>query len=468
MIKVKEKKLNLFLLITLIVGTIIGGGIFNSPTDLILKANPLASLIAWLIGGFGILMLVLVFYKLAIIKPEMNGGIYTYAREGFGNYVGFNSFWGYWMGAVFGNIAFISLFFKTLNSMLGTHQLSPLWCFIGGSIILWGYTAITWFGVREASILNAVITILKILPLVLVVIVGIFDFQPHIFDVPDWSSILAVNHQQVSLGEQISGAMSTIVWCFVGIEAAVSMSRRAKQAKDVGKATVISFVIVLVLYISISILPMGILPAKELSQASVPLAAALNHTALGTIGSLIIKVGLLISLLGALLSWFMIGPEIAYVTSYDKDMPRPFRLVNKHNVPGFALIVYTLIMQICLLVLLLPQLQTAYTIAYTLAATMTLVAYLLSALYGLKLAFNEKLGLGFKVIAFLASLYAIYMLIASGLEYVFASAIIFALGIPLFASAPNKMTKKEKGLAVIIALAGVVALILIVNGKISF
>ncbi|MCD7135102.1 amino acid permease [Limosilactobacillus rudii] len=464
----KEKKLNLFLLITLIVGTIIGGGIFNSPTDLILKANPLASLIAWLIGGLGILMLVLVFYKLSIIKPEMNGGIYTYAKEGFGNYVGFNSFWGYWMGAVFGNIAFISLFFKTLNSMLGTHQLSPLWCFIGGSIILWGYTVIVWFGVHEASILNAAITILKILPLLLVVIVGIFAFQPHVFSVPDWSTVLAVNHHQASLSEQISSAMSTIVWCFVGIEAAVSMSRRAKQAKDVGKATVISFVIVLILYISISILPMGILPAKELSQASVPLAATLNHTALGAVGSLIIKGGLLISLLGALLSWFMIGPEIAYVTSYDKDMPRAFKLVNKHNVPGFALIVYTLIMQICLLVLLLPQLQTAYTVAYTLAATMTLVAYLLSALYGLKLAFNERLGLGFKIVASLASVYAVYMLIASGLEYVFASAIIFALGIPLFVRAPSKMTKKEKWLAVIIALAGFVALLLIIDGKISF
>ena len=464
----KEKKLNLFLLITLIVGTIIGGGIFNSPTDLILKANPMAALIAWLIGGFGILMLVLVFYKLSVVKPEMNGGIYTYAKEGFGNYIGFNSFWGYWMGEVFGNIAFISLFFKTLNSMLGTHQLSPLMCFIGGSIILWGYTAITWFGVREASILNAVITIIKILPLLLVVIVGVFAFQPHVFNVSDWTSILAVNQTHVPFKDQISGAMSTIVWCFVGIEAAVSMSRRAKQPRDVGLATIISFVIVLVLYISISIIPMGILPAKELSQTSVPLAAALSHTALGIVGSLIIKIGLLISLLGALLSWFMIGPEIAYVTSYDRDMPRAFKLVNRHGVPGFALIVYTIIMQVCLLVLLLPQLQMAYTIAYTLAATMTLVAYLLSALYGLKLAISEKMGFGFKIIATLASLYSVYMLVASGLEYVFASAIIFALGIPLFAGAPNKMSKKEKWLATIIALAAVIALMLIITGKINF
>ena len=352
--------------------------------------------------------------------------------------------------------------------MLGTHQLSPLMCFIGGSIILWGYTAITWFGVREASILNAVITIIKILPLLLVVIVGVFAFQPHVFNVSDWTSILAVNQTHVPFKDQISGAMSTIVWCFVGIEAAVSMSRLAKQPRDVGLATIISFVIVLVLYISISIIPMGILPAKELSQTSVPLAAALSHTALGIVGSLIIKIGLLISLLGALLSWFMIGPEIAYVTSYDRDMPRAFKLVNRHGVPGFALIVYTIIMQVCLLVLLLPQLQMAYTIAYTLAATMTLVAYLLSALYGLKLAISEKMGFGFKIIATLASLYSVYMLVASGLEYVFASAIIFALGIPLFAGAPNKMSKKEKWLATIIALAAVIALMLIITGKINF
>ena len=121
----KDKKLNLFLLITLIIGTIIGGGIFNSPTDLILKANPLAAVLAWLLGGFGVLMLTLVFYELSVHKPELTGGIYTYAKQGFGNYAGFNSFWGYWIGSIFGNIAFITLFFKTVNSKLGSHQLSP-------------------------------------------------------------------------------------------------------------------------------------------------------------------------------------------------------------------------------------------------------------------------------------------------------------------------------------------------------
>lgn len=464
----KDKKLNLFLLITLIIGTIIGGGIFNSPTDLILKANPLAAVLAWLLGGFGVLMLTLVFYELSVHKSELTGGIYTYAKQGFGNYAGFNSFWGYWIGSIFGNIAFITLFFKTVNSMLGSHQLSPLGCFIGGSIIIWLYALIAWRGIKGASILNAVITIAKILPLLLVVVVGIGLFHWGTFTVPHWTTILASTHQPVALPHQLGAAMSTIVWCFVGIEAAVSMSRRAKKPADVGLATVISFVIVLVLYIVISVIPMGILPADRLAKAAVPLATVLEATPIGMVGADIIKIGLLISLLGALLSWYMIGPEIAYVTSMDHDMPRPFSLVNKHDIPGFSLIVYTLLMQVFLVVLLVPQLQKAYTIAYTLAAAMTLVAYLLSALYGLKVAFCEGRGIFFKTVALLASVYSVYTLFASGIEYVFASALIFALGIPLFIKSVNQLNHRERVAMVIIAVLGVAALILILAGKIKF
>ena len=213
---------------------------------------------------------------------------------------------------------------------------------------------------------------------------------------------------------------------------------------------------------------MGIVSAPELSTSSVPLATVLSKSVIGSWGALIIKVGLLISLLGALLSWFMIGPEIAYVTSMDHAMPKPFKLVNRHNVPGFALIIYTLIMQVLLMVLLLPQLQTAYTIAYTLATTTTLVAYLLSSLYGLKLAFKESYGFGFKIVALIASAYAIYTLFATGIEYAFASAIIFSLGIPVYLAAKPKMRKYEKAIALVIGLAGILALIMILRGGINF
>lgn len=463
----KEKKLNLFLLITLIVGTIIGGGIFNSPTDLILKANPMVSLIGWLIGGLGILALALVFYKLTMVRPNLNGGIYSYAKAGFGEYIGFNSFWGYWLGAIFGNIAFISLFFKTLNSLLAT-PLTSMECFIGGSVLLWLYTFISWHGVHNASVLNAIITIAKVIPLVLVVIVGIALFQPHIFNVSQWTTTLASTHQHVSFTEQIGQAMSTIVWCFVGIEAAVSMSRRAKKPGEVGIATIVSFIIVWLLYALVSLLPMGIVSAHELSVSSVPLATVLEKSVIGHAGSLIIKFGLLISLLGALLSWFMIGPEIAYVTSMDHALPRVFSLVNRHGVPGVSLLVYTVIMQAILVVLLLPKLQTAYTVAYTLATITTLVSYLLSALYGFKVAVKETKDWEFTLVAAIASLYAIYTIFSTGITYAFASLIIFALGIPVYLLSHSEMNRYEKLLAWIIGISGVLALIMILHGGLNF
>lgn len=86
-----QKQLGLVLLTALAVSSMIGGGIFNSPTDLIANANPWPTLIAWAIGGVGVFALVLVFQDLAVRKPELKGGIYSYAREGFGDFVGFFS-----------------------------------------------------------------------------------------------------------------------------------------------------------------------------------------------------------------------------------------------------------------------------------------------------------------------------------------------------------------------------------------
>lgn len=168
-------------------------------------------------------------------------------------------------------------------------------------------------------------TILKIIPLFLVIIIGIFTFDFNKLNVPNWTSVLIVNHHFSSLGTQINDAMSTIVWCFVGIEAAVTMSRRAKKPNDVGIATVVSFLIVLILYMLVSIFPMGIATPKELSHSLVPLVTVFKQNQFAYLGSLIIKIGLLISLLGALLSWFIIGPEIAYVTSIDNNLPKKFK-----------------------------------------------------------------------------------------------------------------------------------------------
>lgn len=467
-----SKKLGLFLLIALGVGSMIAGGIFNSPTDLISKANPMAIILAWAIGGFGVLMLAFVFQMLSERKPELKGGVYSYAKAGFGDYIGFNSGWGYWLSGFLGNVAFFTIIFKTINSLFETgNELSPVMTFILGSLLLWIYHYVISKGIRNASIINAVVTAAKVVPLVLVIIFGIMVFKFNLLTAVNWKTILASTGDVTTLGTQINNAMGTILWCFVGIEAAVVMSTRAKNQKIVGKATVISFVITLSLYMLISIIAMGILPAKELAQAGTPLADVLSKTVLKGAGAVIVKLGLLTSVLGALISWILLTAEIPYVVAADGVMPKWFAKENKAGVPINSLIFSNGVTQLFLLFLLIPKLQTAYSTAYTLSTTAILIPYLLSALYGLKVAFQEKGSFREILISLISTVYALYVIYAVGLKYLALTTILYAIGvIPFFITKKEKkekLTKAELTQLSVIVLLGLIMIAMLMTGKIG-
>lgn len=467
-----SKKLGLFLLIALGIGSMIGGGIFNSPTDLISKANPQATVIAWVIGGFGVLMLSLVFQLLSNKKPELKGGVYSYARAGFGEFIGFNSAWGYWLSGFLGNVAFFTIIFKTVNSMLGKgNELNSVTSFIIGTILLWAYHFIISKGLKNASVFNAVITVAKIVPLVLVIIFGLLVYKSGLFSVQNWMTNLASTGDATTLGTQVNGAMGTILWCFVGIEAAVVMSTRAKNAEIVGKSTVISFIVTLALYMFISIIAMGVIPAKELAGSGTPLADVLSATVLGGAGSIIVNIGLLISILGALISWLMLTAEIPYVAAVDNVMPKWFAKENEAGVPINSLIFSNGVTQLFLLFLLIPQLQTAYSIAYTLATTCILVPYLLSSLYALKVSITEKLNAGSLLISTIATVYALYVIYAVGLKYLALAVILYATGgIPFYIGKKEKNEKFTRnelvGLSAVVIFA-IVMVIMLATGKIG-
>jgi arginine:ornithine antiporter/lysine permease len=470
----KDKKLGLFLMIGLGIGSMIGAGIFNSPTDLISIANPQATMIAWIIGGFGVFMLALVFQMLSYKRPDLDGGIYSYAKVGFGEFAGFNSAWGYWLGAFLGNVAFIVIIFKTINSLAG-RQLNSILVFFLGSMLLWGYHYMISRGIKNASIINSIITISKILPLLLVILFGIFAFKANIFSVPDWTTKLAsaakAKDAATSLKSQISGAMATIVWCFSGIEAAVVMSKRADNKKTVGRATIISFFVTLALYMFISIIAMGVIPAKELAGADTPLADVLSKTALGSAGVIIVKIGLLISVLGVFISWILLAAEIPYIAAIDGVMPKWFKKENKNGVPINSLLFTDIATQIFLFFLLVPQLQKAYTMTYTLATITIMLPYLFSALYAIKVCHEEKSGAGQMIVAVLATVYSIYVIYAIGIKYLFLAIILYLVGV-----IPAYIAKKEKGMKfsksetaalLIMAVITLVLIIMLSTGKIT-
>ena len=467
----QQKQLGLWLLVFVSLGSMIGSGIFNSPKDLINVANPMGTLITWIIGGTGALMLALVFIYLSAKKPELKSGIYAYARNGFGDYMGFNSAWGYWSLGWLGNISYLVLFFKTLNDLLGEYALSPLTCFILGSAILWLYYFILLSGVREGAILNFVVTVAKLVPIALVILLGIWLVNNEIFNVPDWQTKLASNGKSTTPLLQVKDAMAVVLWCFVGIEAAAVLSGRAKSQQTVRKAITISVLSVLTIYMLVTFVAMASVPAKDLVASDTPISLVLGKTIIGSAGSLIVKVGIMISVLGASLSWIILSVETMYASAREGVMPKALAKTNKKGTPVNALLLTRIFTQVFLLSILSPAFNETYLMVITIGTTMVLIPYLLSSLYAVKISFGDNREKNInKLIAVVGTLYSTYVIYAVGIKYLFLSIIFYAIGAIIFLKGRREQKLKPKhwewAFMLTLIVAAILLVILIAKGTI--
>ena len=155
-------------LTAIVVGSMIGSGIFALPSQMAGSAAPGPLLIGWVITGVGMLMLAFVFQTLAQRKPDVDGGVYGYARAGFGNYIGFTSAFGYWVSAWIGNVAYLVLLFSTLGYFFPAFEGgTTVPAIIGASIVLWIVHFLTLRGVQTAAFVNVVVTIAKVVPILI-------------------------------------------------------------------------------------------------------------------------------------------------------------------------------------------------------------------------------------------------------------------------------------------------------------
>jgi arginine:ornithine antiporter/lysine permease len=459
-------------LVFIALGSMIGSGIFNSPKDLISSANPQGAMIAWLIGGFGALMLALVFVYLAARKPELKSGIYAYARDGFGDFMGFNSAWGYWSLGWLGNIGFIALFFKTFNDLLGDKAISPLQAFIIGSLIIWIFFFILKAGIREGAILNFIVTTAKLIPVILIIVLGVLLVKSDLFIVENWQTRLASTGEPTSPTIQIKSAMAIILWCFVGMEAASVLSGRAKSQKIVRLTIIISLLIVLGVYMLITFIAMSSIPADKLAASETPLALVLEQTAVGAAGGVIVKLGIMVSVLGASFSWIMLSVETLYVAAVDNVLPRIFKKVNKNGTPVTVLLITQGFTQIFLISILSPKLNETYLAAITIATTLALIPYLLSSLYAVKIAMinRKRESLHHLIIALLGTIYSLYVIFAVGIKYLILSLLFYAIGSLLFIKAKREQKKQPKpwewAIIVLLLIGSLIITGLIFSGKI--
>ncbi|MFK9006475.1 arginine-ornithine antiporter [Pseudomonas pergaminensis] len=437
-------KLRLGALVALVVGSMIGGGIFSLPQNMAASADVGAVLIGWVITAIGMLTLAFVFQTLANRKPDLDGGVYAYAKAGFGDYMGFSSAWGYWISAWLGNVGYFVLLFSTLGyffPIFGEGN-TPA-AVIGASVLLWAVHFLVLRGIKEAAFINLVTTVAKVVPLVLFVLIALFAFKLEIFTADIWG---VKNPDLGSVMNQVRNMMLVTVWVFIGIEGASIFSSRAEKRSDVGKATVIGFITVLLFLMLVNVLSLGIMTQPELAKLQNPSMAAVLEHVVGHWGAVLISVGLIISLLGALLSWVLLCAEIMFAAAKDHTMPEFLRKENANHVPANALWLTNAMVQIFLVITLFSA-STYLSLIY-LATSMILVPYLWSAAYALLLAvrgetYENALRERKKdlFIGAIALIYAVWLLYAGGVKYLLLSALLYAPGVILFAKAKHELGK---------------------------
>ncbi|MBI6565772.1 arginine-ornithine antiporter [Pseudomonas synxantha] len=437
-------KLRLGALVALVVGSMIGGGIFSLPQNMAASADVGAVLIGWVITAIGMLTLAFVFQTLANRKPDLDGGVYAYAKAGFGDYMGFSSAWGYWISAWLGNVGYFVLLFSTLGyffPIFGEGN-TPA-AVIGASVLLWSVHFLVLRGIKEAAFINLVTTVAKVVPLLLFVLIAVFAFKLDIFTADIWG---VKNPDLGSVMNQVRNMMLVTVWVFIGIEGASIFSSRAEKRSDVGKATVIGFITVLLFLMLVNVLSLGIMTQPELAKLQNPSMAAVLEHVVGHWGAVLISVGLIISLLGALLSWVLLCAEIMFAAAKDHTMPEFLRKENANHVPVNALWLTNAMVQVFLVITLFSA-STYLSLIY-LATSMILVPYLWSAAYALLLAVRgETYENALKerkkdlFIGAVALIYAIWLLYAGGTKYLLLSALLYAPGAILFAKAKRELGK---------------------------
>ncbi|HHS9676182.1 TPA: amino acid permease [Klebsiella pneumoniae] len=422
-----EKKLGLSALTALVLSSMLGAGVFSLPQNMAAVASPSALLIGWAITGVGILFLSFAMLLLTRIRPDLDGGIFTYAREGFGELIGFCSAWGYWLCAVIANVSYLVIVFSALSFFTDTPELrlfgdGNTWqSIVGASVLLWVVHFLVLRGVQTAAGINLVATLAKLLPLGAFVALAALAFQLDTFRL-DFSG-LALG---VPVWEQVKNTMLITLWVFIGVEGAVVVSARARHKRDVGRATLLAVLSALAVYLLVTLLSLGVVPRSELAEMRNPSMAGLMVRLMGSWGEIVIAAGLIVSVCGAYLSWTIMAAEVPFLAATHKAFPRLFARQNSNNAPSASLWLTNISVQVSLVLIWLTG--SDYGTLLTIASEMILVPYLLVGAFLLKIATRPL----HKAVAIGACIYGIWLLYASGPVHLLLSVVLYAPGLLVF------------------------------------
>lgn len=474
----KKKGIGLIGLIGMVISSCIGSGVFAITGQLAGVASPGAVLIAWLIVGVGFLALAFSLNNLTEKRSDLHG-IFSYADAGWGPLAGFISGWGYWLSAWLGNVAFATMMMSTIGYFYPAFLPgNTIPCIIIASIVMWALTYLVIRGVESAAFLNAIVMVCKVAAIAVTLIFGIFLFNAGIFTADFWGNVYdnAVAAGQYgpdaaplgSVGTQIFNCMIIMMWCFVGIEGASVVSSRAARKTDVGKATLIGFTCLMLIYVGASVLPYGYMSSAEVAALDYPALVYVFSSMAPGWGGPFISIAIIISILGSWLSFTILPAETTSEMADYKLLPASWGKLNSHNAPSMSLLIVGACTQAFLIILLFSA--DAYDFAFSMCTVAIVITWAFAAAYQAKWGVQNKNGVQ-AAIGFVAVAFQVIGVLFNGWSFLLLTCVGYIPGFFIYVKARkdygNAITMGEKVCMGVISALGVLSLVLLAMGVIS-
>jgi APA family basic amino acid/polyamine antiporter len=411
----------------LVVGNMIGSGVFLLPAALAPYGG--ISLIGWLFTGAGAVLLALVFARLGRAYPR-TGGPYEFSRHAFGDFIGFQTAWGYWIAIWAGNAAvavafvgYLAVFWEGLadNALLAAGV---------AVAAIWLLTWVNTLGVRHGGWVQGITTVLKILPLLAMATIGLF--------LMDTANFTPFNASGGSAFAAVTAVAALTLWAFVGLESATVPADEVRDPeRNIPRATIWGTIGTTLIYILSTIAVLGIIPAATLANSTAPFADA-AETAFGGWAGNLVAIGAIIATFGSLNGWILLQGQIPMAAARDRLFPSRFANTNRAGVPVFGLVVSSVLVTLLMLANYTRSLVDLFTYMLLLATLTTLIPYAYSAAAQLMLFVKEREKFsGVRLardaaIASLAFAYSVWAIYGAGQEVAFYGLLLLLAGIPVY------------------------------------
>ncbi len=408
----------------LVVGNMVGSGVFLLPASLAVFGS--ISILGWVFSSIGAVFFAVVFGQLGKYAPQTIGGPYVYTRMGFGDFPAFLVAWGYWISIWCTNAAIAVAIVGYLEVFLPFLKGNALAASFTALFFIWFFSWINLKQLQTIAFVQVLTTILKVIPILLVGLIGIFYFKIE--------NIGAFNISGTSDFAAITTTTMLTLFAYLGMESATIPSKKIKDPeKNVRRATVVGTVFTIFLYLISFVAILGLVPPAELMQSNAPFADAASRF-WGEPAKYIIAAGAIIATMGALNGWILMQGQIPFAIAEDKLFPSFFGRENKNGAPYLSIILSSVLASILILFNFSSTLVEAYSFMITLSTLSVLLPFLMSAATLVLLLKGEGKSVFHRniLISVGAILFAVWIMIGCGLEVIGLGFLLLVVGVPVY------------------------------------